>query len=193
MKPLHRHNSRKSRTVHAWIPRPHTPNVCASQVDNSRSICGQHSDAVLFLNLLCPRLKIFELATSTSLVEHSASSRCACRWRVLDYDRGSDGVALAVENPEFRSDISAVYSCRQPFLFTSCIESSTYGVYVVYGWWNEYCCLMYVAALRGVGLHDKREGVGREGVQYGIGRIMLGHVIDLVYRGTGVHTSWSYI
>jgi hypothetical protein len=50
---------------------------------------------------------------------------------------------------------------------------------------------MHISALRGLGLHNKREGVGRkrERGEYGIGRIMLGHVIDLVYRGTGVHTS----
>jgi len=52
---------------------------CVSQVDNSRPIFSQHSDPILLLSLLCPHLNIFELATSTSLVEHSARSRCACR------------------------------------------------------------------------------------------------------------------
>jgi hypothetical protein len=98
---------------------------------------------------------------------------------------------LAGEDYEFCSDISAVYGYCQPFLFASYVESGARDVYVVDGRWNEYCCLMHISALRGLGLHNKREGVGRkrERGEYGIGRIRLGHVIDLVYRGTGVHTS----
>jgi hypothetical protein len=75
-----------------------------------------------------------------------------------------------------------MYGYYQPFLFASCVKSGAYNVYVVDGRWNKDYYLMYVSALRRLSLHNKREGVGRKRQrgEYGIGRIMLGHVINLI-------------